>query len=265
MLNNKKRKDTTYLKIKDGKVMKTSNAYPTDEDKYIDLQEKEFSDFNKEVNEQYKDPKNKKSRNILTIGLFFIFIPFLMIGFNLSKNYLVQLQQYMILGDEKTDVSTNNETELIIPSVLNKTNILNIVEVIDLVNTSLSTSYNGLKTDIIAFTNNKESIYSTKYKIQSRKDIVESNKSNITNKKALFVKNNQTELYNTFMERFDLLIKTLTSLEENISRKTVTEITNTAIEKDNLILEKEIKLLKKMLKDNNIEFTETEDGISIKE
>ena len=266
MFNNKKRTDTTYLKIKDGKVVNTPNPYPTEEDNSIDLQEKEFHKFNEEVNNEENNPQNKKSKMLLIVGLIFVIIPFLMIGLNVGKGYLSQLQEYMILGENKSDTNIDDtNSDIISPSILNKVNISDVLDVTNTVNTSFTTSYSGLKTDIILFTENRESLYATKNKLEARKAIIESNKTAISNKQALLVKNKQSELYNVFMERFDLLIDTIKTLDESISRKTAVDITNNAIVQDNLLLDKEIELLKTMLKDNNVNFTETENGISIKE
>lgn len=263
---NKKRTDTTYLKIKDGKVVNTPNPYPTEEDNSIDLQEKEFHKFNEEVNNEENKPQNKKSKTLLIVGLIFVIIPFLIIGLNVGKGYLAQLQEYMILGENKENTNAGNtNSELIPPSVSNKVNVSDVLDVTNIVNTSFTTSYSGLKTDIILFTENRESLYATKNKLQARKAIVESNKIAISNKQALLTKNKQSELYNVFMARFDLLIKTINTLEESISRKTAVDITNNAINEDNLLLDNEIELLKTMLKDNNVKFEETENGISIKE
>lgn len=270
MFNNK-RTDSTYLKMKDGKVVNTPNPYPTEDDKYVELQDRDFYNYNESLQNEGNNPQNKKSKLLIIIGLCFIIIPFIFIGFNLSKNYISQLQEYMILGESSnanTDTNSNNSiinenAELQNP--LSKTNVSDILDVTNMVNTSFKTSYSGLKTDIILFTENKESIYATRNKLQSRAVIVKSNKVIIENKKALFVKNKQEELYNVFMQRFELLSTTISTLESDINRTNAVTITNNAILEDNLLLDKEISLLKDMLNNNKINFTENENGISIKE
>lgn len=283
MFNNK-RTDSTYLKMQDGKVVNTNNPYPTDEDINLEQQEREFYEHNNSLNNQEMKPQNKKSRILLLIGLLFILIPFLLIGLKLSKSYVSQLQEYMILGENNnhttgtnsnTNSNNNNNSngnsnsiinenaELINP--LNKNNISEILEVTNMVNTSFKTSYSGLKTDIILFTENKESVYATTNKLQSRAVIVKSNRAIIENKKALFVKNKQEKLYDIFMQRFDILSNSIDTLESSLSRSNAVTITNNAIIQDNELLNTEITLLKELLKNNNIDYVENENGISLKD
>lgn len=280
MFNNK-RTNSTYLKMQDGKVVNTSNPFPTDEDIELEVQEKEFYEHNNSINNpETTEPQNKKSRLLLLVGLLFILVPFLLIGLKLSKSYVSQLQEYMILGEtnnhnsnSNSNTNTNNDSnnsnsiinenaQLLNP--LNKNNISEILEVTNMVNTSFKTSYSGLKTDIILFNESKESVYATTNKLQSRAVIVKSNRAIIENKKALFVKNKQEKLFDIFMQRFDILSTAIDTLESNLSRSSAVTITNDAIIKDNSLLDTEITMLKELLESNNIDFVEDENGISLK-
>ena len=263
----KKRKDTTYLKVKDGKVVNTKNPYPTEEDFFMEQQNKEFYEHNKNELKNEDNPQSKKSKGLIFIGLLIILSSFSIIGFNVATGQLDELQKYMIIGTDKTNnINTDINQNTSITSVIKKDiNVDEVLLTVNKLNTTLNTHYSQLRNDVILYSENKESLFVTMNKFKTKKEVINKSVESLSNNKNIFTDNNQQELYDVFTQRYDLLLSTVNVFEDDINKKTIIETTNLSINQDNLLLDKEIQLLKLMLKNNNINFTETDDGIKLKD
>lgn len=246
--NKRKRDETTYLKMIDGEVVKTSNPYPKEDDEIV----KENNSFH-EYNQKIEETKPKGKYKIMSIvSALFILIPILLLGVKVATSSISEIQNFMILEGGKTDINTSK------PIIITP-----LLEVSNTFNQSLTINYNGLKDDVLLFVNNKETIYSTKNKITSRIKVVESNRSYILNKEPLFKEANQEELFNLLLERNDSLLSFLSSYSRELNRSNAIDKFNQQIIYDNELLQNEILIIKEILTTNNLLFSENENSITL--
>jgi len=245
----RKRDETTYLKMIDGEVVKTSNPYPKEDDVIIE-ENNSFHEYNQKIEETKPKGKYKIMSMISTL---FILIPFLLLGAKVGTSSIAEIQNFMILEGGKTDMNTSNPTD-----------ITALLDVVNTFNESMTINYNGLKDEVLLFVNHKENIYSTKNKITSRIKVIESNKAYLLNKERLFKTENQEELYNILIERMDSLLSFLSSYATDLTRSNAIDKLNEQIISDNELLQNEISAIKQILTNHHLPFSENENNITLK-
>ena len=244
-----KRDETTYLKMIDGEVVKTENPYPTDDDVMME-ENKSFHEHNQKVEET----KPKGKQKILSIvSALFILIPILFIGLKLGTASIAEIQNFMILEGDNYEGDYSTESD-----------VTPLLDVLNTFNLSMTINYNGLKDDVLLLVNNKESLYSTKNKITSRKEVIESNKTYLLNKESLFKTEKQEELYNLLIKRIDSLLSFLSSYSTDLTRSNAIDKLNEQIILDNELLQNEISFIKQILTSHNLSFSENDNNITLK-
>lgn len=264
---------TTYLKMRNGKVIDTDTAYPSKEMSEFEKKDDDFFRHNRNVEaEAHNNKVNTKSKIFIGIGLFCISVPVCIIGYHLISNSFSNVTKFM--KEDVSQVKTVNKDSSLSKDVKDSTNAIgkdsnlvnkykNLMDITNSVNQNIKNSYNQLKDGVVSYKDYQFTYLDFIEILDNIKDNINSNKNSLIEQRASFEDNDWTELFDIYINRYNNLNSLICSFEKQLNKDTIVDETNKSILSDNTLLNNETSILKNYLSTSNIDYSESDSELKI--